>query len=202
MKQQVQELTRAISEDEAIEKAKRGDVTGFDVLYHLHKRRIFALCLKLTGSVPDAEDLMQEVFLQVFRKLSTFRGNAKLGSWLYRVTFNFALMRSRRRRPNQQSLTPILETLQYPALDLPCAEFGRCQAVELVALGKAIGALPSGRRTVLLLHDIWGYAHVEIAKRLGLAVNSSRSHLYRAHVTLRALLGAKVKTKLDAEPRK
>lgn len=101
MKQQVQKLTLARSEDEAIEKAKRGDVTGFDLLYRLHKRRIFALCLRLTGSVTDAEDLMQEVFLQVFRKLSTFRGNAKLGSWLYRVAFNFSLMQARRRCPNE-----------------------------------------------------------------------------------------------------
>ncbi len=87
-------LHTEMTESEAIEKAK-GDVTGYNTLYHLHKRRVYAWCLRSTGNVSDAEDLTQEVFLQVYRKISTFRGDAKFGSWLYRVAFNLSGMHFR-----------------------------------------------------------------------------------------------------------
>src|SRR5277367_29154 len=94
----------AMPEAEAIEKARNGDVTGYESLYHLHRSRVYSLCLRFTGNVSDAEDLVQEVFLQVYRKISTFRGDAKFGSWLHRVAVNLALMRFRRRRPREVSL--------------------------------------------------------------------------------------------------
>jgi len=91
-------------EAEAIEKARNGDVRGYESLYRMHRSRVYSLCLRFTGNTFDAEDLAQEVFLQVYRKISTFRGDAKFGSWLYRVVVNLVLMHFRRRRPPEVSL--------------------------------------------------------------------------------------------------
>ena len=107
-------------EAEAIEKARNGDVTGYESLYHLHRSRVYSLCLRFTGNASDAEDLAQEVFLQVYRKISTFRGDAKFGSWLYRVAVNLALMHFRRRRPREVSLN-IPQTLNPIRCSQRCA---------------------------------------------------------------------------------
>jgi RNA polymerase sigma-70 factor (ECF subfamily) len=177
-------------EAEAIEKARNGDVTGYESLYHLHRSRVYSLCLRFTGNAPDAEDLAQEVFLQVYRKISTFRGDAKFGSWLYRVAVNLAMMHFRRRRPREVSLN-IPETLKPDSMQswLHNQFWTSSFLVERVALGRALGSLSKARRSVVLLHDVNGFTHREVARRLGVASGTSKSQLHKAHVELRYILG-------------
>jgi RNA polymerase sigma-70 factor, ECF subfamily len=190
MKVQVSPLSTEMPEAEAIEKARNGDVRGYEALYHLHKRQIYSLCLRRTGNVSDAEDLTQEVFLQVHRKMSSFRGEAKFGSWLYRVALNFVLMHARRPRLDQVSLAAFPETRQLPhPSNFRVQDCAASLPIERVALGRAIGSLSSRRRTVVLLHDVKGYTHSEVAQCLGLAVGTSKSQLYKAHLALRHILG-------------
>src|SRR5690349_16528829 len=154
----------AMLEAEAIEKARNGDVAGYESLYHLHRSRVYSLCLRFTGNASDAEDLAQEVFLQVYRKISTFRGDAKFGSWLHRVAVNLALMRFRRRRPREVSLNtpqPLKPNPMQPPLR---DQFSvRSFLVERVALGRALESLSNARRSVVLLHDVNGFTHGEVA---------------------------------------
>jgi RNA polymerase sigma-70 factor, ECF subfamily len=180
----------AMPEAEAIEKARNGDVAGYESLYHLHRSRVYSLCLRFTGNASDAEDLAQEVFLQMYRKISTFRGDAKFGSWLHRVAVNLALMRFRRRRLREVSLN-IPQTLNPDPLQSPLRhQFGTSSfLVERVALGRALGSLSKARRSVVLLHDINGFTHGEVAQRLGVAAGTSKSQLHKAHVELRGILG-------------
>lgn len=168
-------------EAEAIERAKRGDDAGYEVLYRLHKRRVYSVCLRSTGSVPDAEDLTQEVFLLVYRRLSTFRGDASFGTWLYKIAINCVRMRFRESQP-EVSLT----------VADPAEEYGSREctfAFERAVLGRALGNLSSSKRRVVLLHDVNGLTHREVADRLGLAISTSKSQLCRAHVLLREVFG-------------
>ncbi len=182
-------LNIEMSEAEAIEKARTGDVSGYEGLYHLHKQRVYAWCLRFTGNVSDAEDLTQEVFLQVFRKLSTFRGNAKFGSWLYRIAINLSGMQFRR-RPQEVSLSSFGEVKEDQlGPDLSSRSCICSFALERMVLRQAIGSLSKARRSVVLLHDVKGFTHAEVAQHLGLAVGTSKSQLSRAHLTLRNILG-------------
>ncbi|HWY58602.1 MAG TPA: RNA polymerase sigma factor [Terriglobales bacterium] len=181
-----------MSESEAIEKAKNGDVRGYEALYHLHKRQIYSLCLRHTRNVPDAEDLTQEIFLQVYRKISSFRGDAKFGSWLYRVAFNFVLIHVRRPRLNQVSLTAFPEARRYPLRsNFRIQGCSSSLPIERVALRRAISSLSSHIRNVVILHDVRGYTHSEVARCLGVAVGTSKSQLSKAHLALRGILGGR-----------
>jgi RNA polymerase sigma-70 factor, ECF subfamily len=177
-------------EAEAIERARNGDVRGYESLYHLHRSRVYSLCLRFTGNVSDAEDLVQEVFLQVYRKISTFRGDAKFGSWLYRVAMNLVLMHFRKRRPREISLDAS-QTLDPGPMQSQLHEQSWTSSflVERVALGRALGSLSKAKRNVVLLHDVDGFTHGEVGRRLGLAAGTSKSQLHKAHVELRGMLG-------------
>jgi RNA polymerase sigma-70 factor, ECF subfamily len=177
-------------EAEAIERARNGDVRGYESLYYLHRTRVYSLCLRFTGNSSDAEDLAQEVFLQVYRKISTFRGDAKFGSWLYRVAMNLVLMHFRKRRPREVSLnaprTPNPDPMQS---QLRARSGSGSFLVERVALGRALGSLSKAKRSVVLLHDVNGFTHGEVGRRLGLAAGTSKSQLHKAHLELRGMLG-------------
>jgi RNA polymerase sigma-70 factor (ECF subfamily) len=189
-KESVAMLGSEMPEAEAIEKARNGDVRGYESLYHLHRSRVYSLCLRLTGNTSDAEDLAQEVFLQVYRKISTFRGDAKFGSWLYRVAMNLVLMHFRRRRPREISLNAprTLDPDQMQS-QLRDQSWTSSFLVERVALGRALGSLSKARRSVVLLHDVNGFTHGEVGQRLGLAAGTSKSQLHKAHIELRDMLG-------------
>jgi RNA polymerase sigma-70 factor (ECF subfamily) len=190
MRERVAMSSTEMAEAEAIEKARTGDVTGYESLYHLHRGRVYSLCLRFTGNTSDAEDLTQEVFLQVYRKISTFRGDAKFGSWLYRVAVNLALMRFRRRRPREVSLNSP-RTLNPDPMQLELGDHFRTGSflIERVALRRALGSLSKARRSVVLLHDVDGFTHCEVGRRLGLAAGTSKSQLHKAHIELRGILG-------------
>jgi RNA polymerase sigma-70 factor (ECF subfamily) len=170
-----------------VEKAKNGDITALAELYTLYKTPVYNLCLRLTSDVLDAEDLMQEVFLQVYRKLNSFRGEAAFGSWLYRVATNVTMMHLRKRQVEEIPLDEL--ELQ----NLECASRSgirdRWDPIKRIALLRALCGLSKNRRTLILLHDLKGLSHNEIAQSLGVIASTSKARLHQAHRKLRETLG-------------
>jgi RNA polymerase sigma-70 factor (ECF subfamily) len=177
--------------NEAIRLAQQGDAAAFETIYHLHSRRVYALCLRMTADPVEAEDLTQEAFLQLFRKIHTFRGESAFSSWLHRLTANIVLMRFRKKRPVAASLdemtTPDGES-ERPALEIGAQDLRLVGVFDRVNLHAAIEELPQGYRSMFLLHDVHGYEHNEIARMLGCSVGNSKSQLHKARKRLRELL--------------
>lgn len=177
--------------NETIRRAQLGDASAFETLYQLHSRRVYSLCLRMLGNPVDAEDLTQDAFLQLFRKIHTFRGESAFSSWLYRLTANLVLMRFRRKKPATTSLdeTPYRdgETLG-PAQEVGAPDLQLAGLFDRVNLRSAIEQLPEGYRSMFLLHDVHGYEHHEIAKMLRCSVGNSKSQLHKARKRLRRLL--------------
>ena len=178
-----------LSESAIIDCAKRGDESAYEELYRQHKGRVYSWCFRMTGKPADAEDLTQEVFLQLYRKLRSFRGDSSLSTWLYRVTINTVLMHHRKRRATELSLD-IVEGHDQASVDTNFQDkiCIMMYPLERVALTRAIGSLPKGRRSVYVLHDIKGMSHDDIARHMGFSVNTSKSQLHRARLVLRATL--------------
>ena len=177
-------------EAEAIEAAKRGDGEAFAKLYNLHKRRVYTLCLRMLGNVSAAEDMTQNAFLHLFRKIESFRGESAFSTWLHRLTVNLVLMQLRKRGLNLVSLE---ETINPSDEDTPRRDFGSrdqvlAGSVDRVALERAVAALPPGYRMVFVLHDVEGYEHNEIASMLDCSIGNSKSQLHKARLRLRELL--------------
>lgn len=192
---------RASSADSAAERqiiarAQRGDEEAFAALYHAYKRRVYAICLRMIHSEVDAEDLTQEAFLHLFRKISSFRGDAAFGTWLHRLVVNVVLMKLRRKTLRMVSieeapLQPGEDELGHR--DFAARQFGLddpelTSAADRITLDRAIGELPEGYRAILLLHDLEGYEHTEIASLRNCSVGNSKSQLHKARVRLRHLL--------------
>jgi RNA polymerase sigma factor (sigma-70 family) len=177
---------------ELIEQAKRGDHVAFESIYRQHKERVFRLCMRFTNSVSDSEDLTQEVFLNVYRKLHGFRGEAAFSTWLYRVAINTTMMFLRVRRKDS-SMVPLISTSESDVAGKTVLRSSRhgYTAFTLLALKQAVAALPQGRRRVLILHDIHGMSHTEVGGRLGIAPITSKSQLHYARVALRGVLKGK-----------
>src|SRR5947209_684474 len=176
---------------ETIRLAQQGDAAAFEVLYHLHSRRVYSLCLRMIGDSRDAEDLTQEAFLQLFRKIPPFRGESAFSSWLHRLTANIVLMRFRKKRPVSVSLDEMTRSAEDH--DRPVFELGTIDArlaglPDRVNLQGAVEQLPAGYRSIFLLHDVEGYEHHEIARLLGCSVGNSKSQLHKARRRLRELL--------------
>ena len=173
-----------------VARAREGDELAFATLFHRHKKRAYSLCLRMTGNMAEAEDLTQDAFIQVFRKLGTFRGDSAFSTWLYRVVVNTVLMRMRSRSLRQVSLDePIqMESSMVPR-DVSCDDRSLRGAVDRMALVRAIQKLPPGCRTVFVLHEIEGYEHHEIAHKLRCSVGNSKSQLHKARLKIRLQLG-------------
>jgi RNA polymerase sigma-70 factor (ECF subfamily) len=177
------------SDLELIARAKEGDQEAFAALFNAHKRRVYSLCLQMTGDVADAEDLTQDAFIQVFRKLATFRGASAFSTWLYRVAVNTALMKLRRRRPQQVSLDePVCLESSFVQREYSRSDPHLQGTVDRVALVRAIKKLPDGYRTIFILHDIEGHDHREIAQLLHCSIGNSKSQLHKARLKIRELL--------------
>ena len=182
---------KPLSEREAIRLAQAGDAPAFEFLYELHGRRVYALCLRMVGNPSDAEDLMQEAFLQLFRKIGTFRGESAFSTWLHRMTVNVVLMRLRKKSLPVASLEETTEPDEDtggPRKDIGAPDLKLSGAVDRVNLERSIDKLPPGYRTVFVLHDVQGYEHNEIAGILGRSVGASKSQLHKARKRLRELL--------------
>lgn len=178
------------NEAEAIEKAKQGDAQAFRDLYDKHKRRVYSLCLRMTANTAEAEDLTQEAFLQLFRKIGTFRGESAFSTWLHRLSVNVVLMHLRKKNLPVVSLE---ETTQGGEDDSPKKDFGAedlalAGSIDRLQLQKAVDDLPPGYRTIFVLHDIEGYEHNEIADIVGCSIGNSKSQLHKARMKLRDLL--------------
>jgi RNA polymerase sigma-70 factor (ECF subfamily) len=177
-------------EAEAIEAAKSGDAEAFSRLYALHKRRVYTLCLRMLGNVSEAEDMTQEAFLHLFRKIGSFRGESAFSTWLHRLTVNLVLMHLRKKG---LSLVSLEETINPSEDDAPKRDFGSRDlqltgSVDRVALERAVASLPPGYRMVFVLHDVEGFEHNEIATMLECSTGNSKSQLHKARLKLRELL--------------
>jgi RNA polymerase sigma-70 factor (ECF subfamily) len=171
---------------ELAQKAAQGEMGAFEELYQRHNRRVYSLCLRMTGNVSEAEDLAQEVFIQLFRKIGSFRGESAFTTWLHRLTVNQVLMHFRKRGVRMEQTTEDGET---PVQIVKGTENPNAMpVVDRIALDKAIVQLPPGYRTVFTLHDIEGHEHEEIARMLGCSVGTSKSQLHKARMKLRGLL--------------
>jgi RNA polymerase sigma-70 factor, ECF subfamily len=177
-------------EAEAIERAKAGDARAFETLYSLHKRRVYSLCLRMLGNVAEAEDLTQEAFMQLFRKIGTFRGDSAFSTWLHRLAVNVVLMHLRKKGLPQVSLEETLEPAQDdgPRKDIGARDLTLAGSIDRVTLERAIENLPPGYRLVFVLHDVEGYEHNEIAGMLDCSIGNSKSQLHKARMKLRDLL--------------
>lgn len=180
------ERTEPAPDTDLVKAAAAGDVDAFEQLYHLHNRRVFSLCLRMLGSSTQAEDLTQEVFLQVFRKLGSFRGDSQFTTWLHRLTVNQVLMHFRKRGVKLEHTSE--EGDFTNVTDTPLQSTRRASLVDRIALEKAIGELPPGYRTVFILHDVEGYEHEEISGLLKVSIGTSKSQLHKARMRLRDLL--------------
>ncbi len=178
-----------LSEAEAIERAKQGDAEAFEVLYNLHKRRVYSLCLRMTANTAEAEDLAQEAFLQLFRKIGTFRGESAFSTWLHRMAVNVVLMRLRKKGLPVVPLEDTPETEEEaPKKELGAPDAVLAGSIDRLQLERAIAALPPGYRMIFVLHDVEGYEHNEIAGIAGCSIGNSKSQLHKARMKLRELL--------------
>jgi RNA polymerase sigma-70 factor, ECF subfamily len=179
-----------ISEAEAIERAKNGDGYAFELLYSMHKRRVYSLCLRMVGNTAEAEDLAQEAFLQLYRKIATFRGESAFSTWLHRLSVNVVLMHLRKKGLNEVSLEETIEPQQEdgPKKDIGARDNVLAGSIDRVNWERAIESLPPGYRIIFVLHDIEGYEHNEIAEMMGCSIGNSKSQLHKARMKLRDLL--------------
>lgn len=180
---------QGVSEAEAIERAKQGDAQAFEILYNLHKRRVYSLCLRMTANTAAAEDLTQEAFLQLYRKIGTFRGESAFSTWLHRMAVNVVLMQLRKKGLAVVPLEDTVETEEEtPRKELGMIDPALAGSVDRLQLQRAVEALPPGYRTIFLLHDVEGYEHNEIAGLVGCSIGNSKSQLHKARMKLRELL--------------
>ncbi len=175
---------------DVLARAQAGDHQAFAQLYSLHKRRIYSLCLRMVGNVAAAEDLTQEAFLQLHRKIATFRGDSAFSTWLHRLAINVVLMQLRKKG---LSLISLDEAMDPTADDGPGRSFGAPDlaltgAIDRLALERAVAELPAGYRLIFILHDVEGFEHNEIASLLDCSIGNSKSQLHKARLKLRDAL--------------
>jgi len=179
-----------LGEDDALSRAQAGDHHAFAQLYSLHKRRIYSLCLRMVGNVAEAEDLAQEAFLQLHRKIATFRGDSAFSTWLHRLAINVVLMHLRRKGLSLISLDEAMEPApeEGPGRSFGAPDLTLAGSIDRLALRRAIDNLPAGYRLIFVLHDIEGYEHNEIAAMLDCSIGNSKSQLHKARLKLRDAL--------------
>lgn len=180
----------APSEAGLLEQVQAGDHIAFAQLYSLHKKRIYSLCVRMVGNMAEAEDLTQETFLQLYRKISTFRGDSAFSTWLHRLAINVVLMHLRKKG---LSLISMDEATDPPTEGNASRVFGSRDlilsgSVDRLALERAVGDLPAGYRLAFVLHDVEGYEHHEIASMLDCSVGNVKSQLHKARLRLRDAL--------------
>jgi RNA polymerase sigma-70 factor (ECF subfamily) len=166
--------------------AADGNIAAFEIIYSRYHRRTYSLCLRMTNSQTEAEDLTQEVFIQLFRKIGSFRGDSAFSTWLHRLTVNQVLMHFRRRSVRNERTSDDGEMPEQTVVGT--ADPGRMQVVDRIALKNAIAQLPNGYRNVFVLHDVEGFEHEEVARMMGISVGTSKSQLHKARLKLRGLL--------------
>jgi RNA polymerase sigma-70 factor (ECF subfamily) len=180
-----------VSEEEAIQRARDGDKAMFEYLYRLHSRRVYAVCLRMVRDTTEAEDLTQEAFLLLFRKIHTFRGESAFSTWLHRLAVNLVLMHLRKKSLPAVSIEATSDPEDQtgsPSIDIGTPDLSLEGSIDRINLERCIKRLPAGYRTIFVLHDVQGYKHHEIAEILGRSVGDSKSQLHKARSRLRELL--------------
>jgi RNA polymerase sigma-70 factor, ECF subfamily len=158
----------------------------FHELYQAHHRRVYSICLRMTRDASEAEDLTQEVFVHLFRTLGSFRGESAFTTWLHRMTVNQVLMHFRKRRVRKERTT---EGEELPAqVAAGSHDYQRMNIIDRILLSEVMAKLPEGYREAVVLYDIEGYEHQEIARMKGRSEGTSKSQLHKARRSLRALI--------------
>jgi len=172
-----------------VERCRNGELGAFEELYRAHSARLYSLACRMVGNQTDAEDLLQEIFLSAHRKLDSFRGEAALGTWLYRLATNQILDHLRSRAARSGQVTDMMDDMSAFA-DSSAHRLGAA-AVDRIDLERAVAQLPEGCRAAFVLHDVEGLEHREVADMLGIAEGTSKSQVHKARMRLRGLLGRK-----------
>jgi RNA polymerase sigma-70 factor (ECF subfamily) len=185
-----QQTETNLTEAEAIRKAKDGDAAAFEYLYNLHCRRVYGVCLRMVKNPAEAEDLTQQAFLQLFRKIGTFRGESGFSTWLHRVTVNIVLMHLRRKKPTELLAEDLERTSPNGEgqREHGSSDTSMLGAIERLNLMRAIRKLPAGYKKLFLMYDVIGYEHSEIAALVGCSTGCSKSQVHKARKRLRRLL--------------
>ena len=179
---------------ELTQAASAGNMAAFEELYQRHHRRVYSICLRMLQNPSEAEDLTQDVFIQLYRKVGSFRGDSAFTTWLHRLTVNQVLMHFRKRTVKFEKTTEEGET---PVQIVSGTENPfRMPVVDKIALDNAISQLPAGYKSVFVLHDVEGFEHEEVARILGCSVGTSKSQLHKARLKLRKLLKKKANPRL------
>ncbi|MEO8648478.1 MAG: RNA polymerase sigma factor [Acidobacteriota bacterium] len=176
----------AATDLELCQLASGGSIAAFEIIYQRYHRRTYSLCMRMTGSQSEAEDLTQEVFIQLFRKAGSFRGDSAFSTWLHRLTVNQVLMHFRRRSVKNEKVSDDGEMPEQTVHGT--ADPNKMPVVDRIALKNAIGELPKGYRNVFVLHDVEGFEHEEVARMLKISIGTSKSQLHKARLKLRGLL--------------
>lgn len=173
-----------MEEEFLVERAQRGDQRAMEELYQAHSGRVYTVVRRLVGHDALAEDVSQDAWIRAFQRISQFRGDSSFGTWIYRLATNTALNRLRRlkRRPEVEA-PPQLSSTAPPPDEI---------VLNRHVLSRALDAMPGGYRRVLVLHDVEGWTHDEIAEELGIASGTSKSQLHKARARMRELLTARV----------
>lgn len=194
LKKDAKEDITSLKDYELTTRSAKGDMVAFEEVYRRHHRRVYSICLRMLKNTTEAEDLTQDVFIQLHRKIGSFRGDSAFTTWLHRLTVNQVLMHFRKRnvkfeKTTEEGKTPVqvVDGTLNPR---------KMPVVDKIALEDAIEQLPNGYRNVFVLHDVEGYEHEEVARILGCSVGTSKSQLHKARLKLRKLLKRKAPPRL------
>lgn len=189
MKSQFAHMNTISPASNLIKRAQGGDSEAFGALFQEHRSQIYSVCLRMTGNTAEAEDLTQDAFLQVFRKIAAFRGESAFATWLHRIAVNTVLMHFRKKPRGQVSLDEPYEN-DSPKMRHEYGIRDRYQVgcIDRIALARAVEQLSPGYRTIFLLHEVEGYEHQEIAEMLSCTAGNSKSQLHKARQRFRELL--------------
>ena len=170
-----------------VARCRAGEREACEELYRRHAPRVLGLARRMVTSAEDAEDAVQDVFLAVFRKLNTFRGESSLSTWLYRLAMNVCLDRLRSRGHRERKVTDAYDTEDADHVTAP-QPAGRLSPGAAIDLERAIAALPEAARAAFLLHDVEGFDHREVGDILGIAEGTSKSQVHKARLRIRSFL--------------
>ena len=178
-------------ESALVARSVAGDADAFRQIYDSHATRLYNLACRMTGSTAEAEDLLQDVFIQAYRKLASYKGDAALGTWLYRLAMNLILDHVRSKHGKMDRATVALNDERGEAV-MP-ARGGRLgdAVVDRLDLERAVERLPDSYKAAFLLHDVEGFEHREVGEMLGIAEGTSKSLVHKARLRIRAFLSAR-----------
>lgn len=168
--------------------AGSGNTAALEELIERHNRRIYCLCLRMLRTPQEAEDLRQEVYIQLYRKVNQFRGDSAFTTWLHRLTVNQVLMYLRKRSVKMEETIGDSHDFEMHNRKVVRANLQSFPIVDKIALDHAVKQLPKGYKSVFILHDVEGHEHEEVARILGCSVGTSKSQLHKARMKLRKLL--------------